>query len=57
MIYNIMFVLGVQHSDSVFLQIIWDYKLLQDNGKILCAIQYIANLFIYRSLYLLMPYP
>ena len=55
MIYNIMFVLGVQHSDSVFLQVIWDYKLLYDKGKILCAIQYIANLFIYSSLYLLIP--
>ena len=45
MIYNIIFVLGVQHSDSVFLQIIWDYKLLQDKGKF--SVLYSTLLFIY----------
>ena len=32
MIYNIVFVSGVQHRDLVFLQIIFHYRLLQDNG-------------------------
>ena len=32
LIYNIILVSGIQHSDSEFLQIKTHYKLLQDNG-------------------------
>ena len=48
-IYNIMLVSGIQHSDSVFLQIIFYYRLLQDNGcNSLCYTVYLCFLsFIY----------
>ena len=46
LIYNIILVLGVQHSDSVFLEIILHLKLSQSNGSIsLCCTIYDCSLF------------
>ena len=41
LMYNIILVAGVQHSDSIFLQIILHLKLLQNIGYIPCAVQYV----------------
>ena len=64
LIYNIMLVSGVLHSDSIFLNIIIHLKLLQNNGYNPCGIVAISNnisllltYFIHSSLYLLIPYP
>ena len=49
--YNIIYVSGVQHSDSQFLKVIQHLSLLQNTGYILCAVQYIfAASFIHHSL-------
>ena len=59
LIYNVVLVSGVQHSDLVYLQIILHYRLLQDDGyDSLCYTVYPCCLTIlYSSLYLLIPYP
>ena len=36
LIYNILLTLDVQYSDSVFLQILVNYSLLQNDGYTLC---------------------
>ena len=41
LIYSILLVSGVQHSDLVFLQIIFHYGLLQDKGCDTLWLQYI----------------
>ena len=60
--YNIMLDSGVQHSDSVSLQIILHPKLLQDKGCNPCAVQYILVIYLFcilikRSMSFLVPYP
>ena len=58
LIYNIVIVSGVQHSDSVFLQIIFHQSLLQGNGYTsLYSKSLLFIYFIYSSLYLLIAYP
>ena len=57
--YNIMLDSGVQHSDSVSLQIILHRKLLQDKS---CAVQYILVTYLFctlikRSMPFVVPYP
>ena len=48
LIYNIVLVSGVYHSDSIFLQIILHYRLLQDNGyNSLCYTAYPCCLSIF----------
>ena len=59
LIYNIILASGVQHNDSVFLQIIFHQKLLQDNGykfPMLYNTSLLLTYFICSSLYLLIPY-
>ena len=49
-IYNTVFASGAQHSDSVFLQIIFHYRFLQDNGYFLCYAVNPFTCFIYSNL-------
>ena len=44
LIYIIILVSNVQHNDSIFLQIIFHYKLLQDNG---CGMLYIFVAYLF----------
>ena len=37
LIYNIMLVSGVQHSDSLFFWVVSHFKFLQNEAKFLCA--------------------
>ena len=47
---NIVLVLGVQHSDSVFLQIILNRRLLQNDGyNSLCYLQYILVAYLFYT--------
>ena len=53
----ILYVSGVQHSDSQFLKIVLHLQLLQNNGYIPYAVQYILlAYFIHSTLYLLILY-
>lgn len=50
-------VIGVQHSDSLFLKVILLIVPLQNIGYICCAVEYILVVyFIHVSLYLLIPH-
>ena len=40
LIYNIIFISGIKYSASIFLQIMFHIKVLQDNGYNPCAVQY-----------------
>ena len=57
LINSIILVSGMQHNDSISLQIIFHYKLLHDNGyDSLYSILLLLIYFIHSSLYLLIPY-
>ena len=59
LIYNIILVSGIQSRDSVFLQIICHYRLLEDNGySFLCCTMYpVAYLFYTQQFVSLNPIP